>query len=73
LDILKKDQTIVIRNGKVNLFKQCMRLSVDDVFGAIQELPHAQKLVTCTLEEPKTVKMENNFSLQKYEIIYEYQ
>jgi hypothetical protein len=46
---------------------------VDDVFGTVQAFHHAQKLVSCPLEEPKTIKMENNVSLQKYEIIYEYQ
>eukprot|EP01080_Neovahlkampfia_damariscottae_P009888 gene9888-2210_t len=72
LNLLKKNEKIVIRNGKIDLFKQCMRLLVDDYWGTIQNIEEATSLVTCEIPKPKFIKKEKNVSLQKYEVIYGY-
>jgi hypothetical protein len=61
---LKQNDLIVVRNGKINMIKSHMRLSVDQ-WGLIEKIgpkdPNRSKL--------DTVKTDNNLSLVEYELV----
>uniref|UniRef100_A0A0A8XQH4 Single-stranded DNA binding protein Ssb-like OB fold domain-containing protein n=1 Tax=Arundo donax TaxID=35708 RepID=A0A0A8XQH4_ARUDO len=58
VDLLKPDNTVIIRNAKIDMFKGSMRLAVDK-WGRIE------------VTEPAsfTVKEDNNLSLVEYELV----
>lgn len=71
LDLAKKGESIVIRNGKITLYNKTMRLSVDQ-WGEVQSLSKAKSLLTMKLDDSFKVNTSNNLSLQKYEVVIEY-
>mmetsp|Transcript_25632 Transcript_25632/g.40980 ORF Transcript_25632/g.40980 Transcript_25632/m.40980 type:complete len:131 (-) Transcript_25632:850-1242(-) len=58
VDLMKVENTVTIRNGKIDMFKGTMRLAVDK-WGLIQEAGAADW----------EVKVDNNLSLVEYELV----
>ncbi|KAF8390400.1 hypothetical protein HHK36_024926 [Tetracentron sinense] len=58
VDLMKPDTTVILRNGKIDMFKGSMRLAVDK-WGRVE------------VTEPAsfTVKEDNNLSLVEYELV----
>ncbi|KAM7498669.1 hypothetical protein LguiA_023083 [Lonicera macranthoides] len=58
VDLMKPGASVIIRNAKIDMFKDCMRLAVDK-WGRIE------------ITEPVTfeVKEDNNLSLVEYELV----
>ena len=72
IENFKKGNTIVFRNAKITLFKNTMRLSIDE-WGSIQSFEKAQSLISIKISDKFQINSENNLSNQKYEIVYEFQ
>lgn len=58
VDMIKPDNTVILRNAKIDMFKGSMRLAVDK-WGRVE------------VTEPATfeVKEDNNLSLIEYELV----
>lgn len=58
VDLMKPGASVIIRNAKIDMFKDCMRLAVDK-WGRIE----------ITEQVTFEVKEDNNLSLVEYELV----
>lgn len=71
VDLLKQGATIVIRNGRVDLFNKRMRLKVDK-WGRLQTLDEGRKATTVQLNDNFVVNSSINVSNKEYKVVIEY-
>lgn len=73
----KGGESIVVRGGRIELFKMYMRLHVEPVFGCIQLLHREEtrqlysEETLAKMEDQWTVNTANDASAQLYKVIYE--
>lgn len=72
IDVVKRGATIVVRNGRVDVFNKKMRLRVDN-WGLLQSFENGKKSTTVPLSDSFTVNTENNVSQKEYETVYTYE
>lgn len=72
IDVVKRGASIVVRNGRVDVFNKKMRLRVDS-WGLLQTFENGKKAISVPISDSFTVNTENNVSVKEYDTVYEYE